>query len=93
MSIFKTTQLNNINFRAQLIRFANKSILWIAESEEEIYAINFDKALSADIYQLEKNTKVILLYVDDDEIHSIDIGNFTQEDGMRFLTWLQTSLT
>ena len=93
---FKLTQKNGDNFRAQVLRNGSKCILWIAESEDEVYIVNFDKAISADIYQPrpdEDDTKAILLYECDNEISTIEIGNFSKEDALKFLTWFQTSIS
>lgn len=91
MTVFHTVQTNGSHFRASFVKY-EKRVLWIAESSEEIYCIQFDKALSADLYQTETNFKVIFLYANDDEVESIDFGNFTSEDGLLFLKWLQSNL-
>lgn len=93
---FRVTQKNGDNFRAQVLRNGNKCILWIAESEDEVYIVNFDKAVSADIYQPKADddcTKAILLYECDDEMSTIEIGQFSKEDALKFLSWFQTAIS
>ena len=95
-SPFRVIQVNGLAFRAQLFRMNEKYVLWVAESVDEIYTLSFDRALSADIYQPDSKealAKAILLYLDDEDVHSIEIGNFAPEDAMGFLSWLQNSLT
>jgi hypothetical protein len=90
----RLTQVHGINFRSQLFKIGNKCVLWVAESADEVYTISFDRAISADIYQPETGVpaKAILLYLDEEEVHSIEMGAFSPEDAMRFLTWLQTAI-
>jgi transposase len=95
MQLFKCVQTNGNCFRAQLLRHNEKCILWIAESEEEVYTVIFDKAVSADMYKLrpeEDKHKAILLYEQDEEVATIEIGNFTQDETIKFITWFQNSL-
>ena len=92
---FRLTQVNGLSFRAEMLKVGEKKVLWIAESEEEIYSFSFDYALSADVYQPDSTqamAKALLLYLDDDEVHTIEIGTFTPEDAVKFLTWLQSAL-
>ena len=92
MTVFKNVQTNGCYFRAQYLKFENKHVLWIAESSTEIYSISFDKALSADFYPTETNTKIIFLYVEDDQVETIEFGNFSSDDCTLFLQWLQKCL-
>lgn len=89
---FRAKQANGKTFRAQVIRGVDLFTLWIAENQEEIYVINYSKAVSADLYQSDSSDclKVIILYADDEgDLECVDIGSFLQDDAVQFLSWFQ----
>jgi hypothetical protein len=98
-NIFKRVQTNGKNFRAQLVRTDTRNMLWVAEDNEEIYLIRFDRILSADVFKIsseEDVCKAIFLTFledeDDEEYESWDCGSFTSADALDFLKWFQASL-
>ena len=94
-SVFRVTQTNGFEFRAQVVGVHNKPVLWIAESEDQIYVVEMDAALRADTYQPQIGENVhqaLLLYVSGDEVETVEIGSFTHETALRFLAWLQEAL-
>jgi hypothetical protein len=95
-TLYKAAQTTGYNFRAQLLRTGAKWTLWIAESEDEVYVVNFHQILSADLYAPKVNhedEKVILLYRGEEGIETVEIGCFSHEDALNFLSWLQTSVS
>ena len=99
-NIFRRLQTNGKNFRAQLVRTDSKTMLWVAEDNEEIYLIRFDRILSADVFKIDPEQdvcKAIFLTFsedeDEEECESWDCGSFTSADAMDFLKWFQASLS
>jgi hypothetical protein len=90
---FQAQQTTGNEFRAQVVKGASTT-LWVAESDESIYTVCFDKILAADVYQSKADlpAAVILLFEIDEEVESIDIGAFTRQDAVQFLSWLQSTL-
>jgi len=92
--VFKTKQENEYNFRSQLVKVEDDWVLWIAENDEEVYAVNFDELLAIDVYSPKENSplKVLVLYKYGDEIDTVEIGSFSQENAMNFISWMSSNL-
>ena len=81
--------------RAQLFSKEDEFTLWVVESSEEIYTVNFNSILSVDVYKVEEKDlfKAIFLFRDDDEDFNLEIGLFNSyEDAITFLTWIKKTL-
>jgi len=92
--VFKTQQANGFSFRAEFIRIQSKVALWIAESSEEVYVLSILNIVRMEPYlqKLGENVKVLMLYKNDDEdLETVEIGNFTHEDALNFIRWVQVS--
>jgi hypothetical protein len=90
--VLRLLQSNQVALRAQVLRLAPNYCLWIAESEDEVYALNFVHLLAVDVYTPlpDGDSRVILLLkYDDDEIGSVDVGRFSPETAQVFMLWLQ----
>lgn len=86
-------QTNGVNFRAQLLpRNDGRLILWVVESESEVYTVTFVRVLAADVYAADAASpevhKAVLLLEgkqtdteDDDEDDDDDDGVTTVEIG------------
>lgn len=95
MFVYKSVQTTGDNFRVQVLKYGEKYVLWVAESEEEVYTVVFDKAVSVDLFKInqqEDKHKIIMLYEQDEEMSTIEIGLFTEEEATKFVTWLVASL-
>jgi hypothetical protein len=84
-------------------------ILWIVESATEAYTVSFVRVIAADVYAADAaapdvHTAVLLLESDqaddddedeaaDDGVSTVEIGSFDRETALRFLSWLQESIT
>lgn len=92
--VFQTVQMNGNSFRAELVRLGPKWVAWVAESEEEVYAVTIDQILRIDTYlpKTGTDTKVIVLYRNDQEVETVEIGNFSKEDAVSFISWLQSTI-
>lgn len=92
--VFKTQQENGYAFRAEFVRFHSKIALWIAESAEEVYVLNILNVVRMEPYlsKLGENEKVLMLYRNEEEdLETVEIGNFTREDALNFIQWVQVS--
>ena len=81
--------------RAQIFKNEEEYTLWVVESSEEIYTVNFNSILGVDVYKVEEKDlfKTIFLFRDDDEDFNLEIGLFkSYEDGATFLNWIKKSL-
>jgi len=85
----KNFQENECMFRCEYFE-SNGGLLWIAESEEDIYIIEFKSILSACVYSANETLhKVVILYNDGEDNHTDGVGSFsTAEDASLFLMWL-----
>lgn len=93
---FRCSQTSGFTFRAQLHKRGDKSVLWVAESDEELYLVTFDKALIADVYQpqgSDPSTQVLLLTEDAGEVETVNVGSFTMEDAKRFISWFHAAVS
>jgi hypothetical protein len=93
--VFKTQQANGYAFRAEFVRYQSKIALWIAESAEEVYVLSILNVVRMEPYlpKLGDHEKVLMLYRnEDEEIETVEIGNFTHDDAANFVRWVQVSL-
>ena len=81
--------------RVQIFKKEEGFTMWVVESSEEIYTINFNSILGVDVYKIKDDVfKSIFLFRDDDEDFNIEIGKFlSYDDALTFLNWVKKSLT
>ena len=88
-------QANNSLLRAQLFRVGINGlvVLWIAESEKEVYTLQFDSVMAIDKYSFKLDEqdlfKVLLLIrnTTEDEISGHEIGILDEVGVKLFIDW------
>ena len=81
--------------RVQIFKKEEGFTMWVVESSEEIYTINFNSILGVDVYKVKDDVfQSIFLFRDDDEDFNVEIGKFiSYDDAVTFLNWVKKSLT
>jgi hypothetical protein len=94
--VFRAIQKNGNSFRSQLFKTGVNGgmVLWLAESKEEVYHLEFDQVFAAEIYTISANDdahQIILLLrnTSEEEIQSQEVGYFSMEDAQNFLQWFK----
>lgn len=95
-TVLQLQQPNGYNFRAEVFAFDKKLLLWVAENDENIYALTMLKIIKVDLYKPlyeadeEDEVMAIILYLDEqNKVQSVEVGNFTSQDAAKFVVWLQ----
>lgn len=91
-SVFSLSQLNGYLLRCQVQKVNGVLVLWVAESEAEVWTVSLSRLLSLDSYPLkdvEGGFTLLMLYLDENEDPStIEFGQL-EEDGVKnLILWL-----